>query len=281
MDYGIIAFVLLVLIIIAVFVILVKPKKMTEEQKKQFGEKFYAHRGLYKQEQTVPENSATAFKLAMRKGYGIELDVRLTKDKQVVVFHDEGLKRACKVEKTKVRKLTYEELQSYELFGTREKIPLLSQVLEETEGSVPLLINMRCTAGEQAQAEEIAEKTYEVLKDYGGNCAVASTEPAAVAWFKRNAPEILRGMISGGYREKSKRLSGFQRFMRRNLFYNCKVSPHFISCDISETDAVGLKLCKSIMKVPIVGWTAREEFDTAKLREYFDVLCFEFYEPKA
>jgi len=69
--------------------------------------------------------------------------------------------------------------------------------------------------------------------------------------------------------------------MRRNLFYNCKVSPHFISCDISETDAVGLKLCKSIMKVPIVGWTAREEFDTAKLREYFDVLCFEFYEPKA
>ena len=45
-----------------------------------------AHRGLYNKEKGIPENSILAFNKALEKNYPIELDVHLTKDKQVVVF---------------------------------------------------------------------------------------------------------------------------------------------------------------------------------------------------
>ena len=55
----------------------------------------YAHRGLYDNEHGIPENSMAAFRRAVDKGYGIELDVHLTADNQRVVFHDDTLIRMC------------------------------------------------------------------------------------------------------------------------------------------------------------------------------------------
>ena len=56
---------------------------------------YYAHRGLHDNETDAPENSMAAFRKAVDTGYGIELDVQLTKDRIPVVFHDESLKRVC------------------------------------------------------------------------------------------------------------------------------------------------------------------------------------------
>ncbi|MBQ3237024.1 MAG: glycerophosphodiester phosphodiesterase, partial [Oscillospiraceae bacterium] len=53
--------------------------------------KLFAHRGLHGD--GIPENSLAAFDLARRSGYGVELDVQLTADKKVVVFHDEEVSR--------------------------------------------------------------------------------------------------------------------------------------------------------------------------------------------
>jgi glycerophosphoryl diester phosphodiesterase len=58
----------------------------------------YAHRGLHDRENTLPENSLAAFAAAAEAGYGFELDINLTTDDQVVVFHDDDLKRAPLVE---------------------------------------------------------------------------------------------------------------------------------------------------------------------------------------
>ena len=55
----------------------------------------FAHRGLYDNERGIPENSLTAFERAVNAGYGIELDVRETRDHQLVVHHDENLERSC------------------------------------------------------------------------------------------------------------------------------------------------------------------------------------------
>lgn len=53
----------------------------------------YAHRGLFGTQQRPPENSLPAFAAAAKGGYGIELDVQFTKDRQLVVFHDDTLDR--------------------------------------------------------------------------------------------------------------------------------------------------------------------------------------------
>lgn len=70
--------------------------------------KYYAHRGLHGEE-GIPENSMAAFKKAKGSGYGIELDVQMTKDGVMVVHHDYDLKRTCGVNK-KIADLTYREL---------------------------------------------------------------------------------------------------------------------------------------------------------------------------
>ena len=50
-----------------------------------FLRKNYAHRGLHTKDRLVPENSLAAFRRAAQRGYGIELDVQLSRDGQVVV----------------------------------------------------------------------------------------------------------------------------------------------------------------------------------------------------
>ena len=69
----------------------------------------YAHRGLHDGNHQVAENSLEAFRRAVEAGYGMELDVQLTADDQLVVFHDKSLKRTllgtCLVERQSVRRL--------------------------------------------------------------------------------------------------------------------------------------------------------------------------------
>ena len=67
--------------------------------------KFYAHRGLHNLSEGVPENSMAAFRRAAEHGYGIELDVQLTRDGQVIVAHDYDLKRICGIEKESILSL--------------------------------------------------------------------------------------------------------------------------------------------------------------------------------
>ena len=53
-----------------------------------------AHRGYHNE--TATENSMSAFRLAIEKGYNIETDVHLLKSGEVVIFHDNTLNRVCK-----------------------------------------------------------------------------------------------------------------------------------------------------------------------------------------
>ena len=76
---------------------LIAPGAATRRQKAPFYGLNFAHRGLHSRDKAVPENSLEAFRLAAEAGYGIELDVQLSKDGQVVVFHDNTLDRVCGV----------------------------------------------------------------------------------------------------------------------------------------------------------------------------------------
>lgn len=62
-----------------------------------FERQYIAHRGFHDNRGECPENSLPAFERAIQMGYGIELDVQLTKDGVPVVFHDWDLKRAAGV----------------------------------------------------------------------------------------------------------------------------------------------------------------------------------------
>ncbi len=78
----------------------------------------------------------------MDAGFGIELDIQLTKDKIPVVFHDFTLKRVCGAE-GKVSDYTYEELRSFTLCESKEHIPLFEEVLGLVSGKVPLIVELK------------------------------------------------------------------------------------------------------------------------------------------
>ncbi|SFG20686.1 glycerophosphodiester phosphodiesterase [Sporolactobacillus nakayamae] len=93
----------------------------------------YAHRGS---KSNRPENTLASFEEAMRVGSdGIELDVHLTKDQQVVVMHDEKIDRTTNG-KGQIKSYTLEELKRFDAgswFSPKfkgERVPTLSQVLE-------------------------------------------------------------------------------------------------------------------------------------------------------
>ena len=72
---------------------LIAPAPVSKERKAPFVDRNYAHRGLHKKDKTVPENSLAAVRRAVKAGYGVEMDVHITADDQLVVFHDDTLGR--------------------------------------------------------------------------------------------------------------------------------------------------------------------------------------------
>ncbi len=166
------------------------PGHASREQREPFDGLYAAHRGLHEIEAGVPENSLPAFEAACAAGYGIELDVQLSRDGQVVVFHDDTLDRVCGVE-GRVDSYDLAELQQMRLCGTGETIPLFTQVLDVTDGRAPLIVELK--AG--PRWKELCQKTLDLLLARRGPYCVESFDPRIVAWFRFHAPHMMRGQL--------------------------------------------------------------------------------------
>ena len=121
----------------------------------------YAHRGLHDSSRLIPENSMPAFREAVKQNLAIELDIHLTRDGKVVVFHDESLKRICNAEGT-VEGSTFDALQHLHLSGPSEHMPLFSDVLRYVNGRVPLLIELKLPDSNM----KLCPAAWDILKDY-------------------------------------------------------------------------------------------------------------------
>lgn len=166
----------------AVPLFLLAPGRATKRQKAPFMGRNFAHRGLHSRDMSVPENSLEAFRLAAKAGYGIELDVQLSRDGQVVVFHDDTLDRVCGVH-ARVDEKSYVELRALGLCGTNNRIPLFSEVLDVIKGRGPLIVELK----NGRRNLELCRKTYALLSDYRGEVCVESFNPMIMGWFRFHA----------------------------------------------------------------------------------------------
>ena len=234
----------------------------------------YAHRGLYKKDQTVPENSLVAFARAVEHGYGAELDVQLTADGQVVVFHDDNLNRMCGLDKP-VSALTYQELKKLTLANSEERIPLFTEFLAVIDGEVPLIIELKA-GGRNA---ELCRKTWEILQEYEGAYCIESFDPRIVRWFRKNAKKVVRGQLSDQYKN-APTVPPILRFLLKNLLGNFLAKPHFIAYRHNEAaECLNFRLCKNWFHLLTVAWTVREGDDLDAVRKEFDLIIFEHFLP--
>jgi glycerophosphoryl diester phosphodiesterase len=172
----------------------------------------FAHRGLHGP--GVPENSMASFRAALGLGAGIECDVRLSGDGEVMIFHDHDLRRLCAsglaVESTRA-----DVLVSQRLFDSSEHIPRLRELLDLVAGRVPILIELKCRGGNAARlSEAVADR----LASYAGPFGVMSFEPAVGRWLARHRPDLRRGLVI------SERASAFDRWRSIRA-----AAPHFLA----------------------------------------------------
>jgi glycerophosphoryl diester phosphodiesterase len=231
----------------------------------------YAHRGLHNDER--PENSLAAFGAAVKAGFGIELDVNLSGDDQVMVFHDRDLQRLCG-RNDEVAGLSAAALQQIPLLQSHDTIPTLAQTLLQIAGKVPVSIELK---GFGNPPHNLEMGVCQLLKDYRGPAAVLSFNPYELAWFAREAPEIIRGMNSKHYNGGDP-IASLEKFRRQRFIdaagaapdfftYNCRDLPYWAAENIRQ------------MGRPLFGWTVGSAGEYGRIKDCVDNIIFEGFKP--
>lgn len=232
-----------------------------------------AHRGLH--DDVIPENSLPAFEEAIKRGFPIEMDVRFTKDKKLVVFHDDTLARMTGDGRA-VSDCTLEEIQALLLDG-KEHIPTFEEFLGCVAGRTPLLIEIKSMDG--VKGEEIASALARALEGYAGEYAIQSFQPLYVKAFKKLRPYILCGVLATAQAGKEAFGGGplwrIKAYIVRNLALNFWVRPDFVSYCFLDLPRGRVTKFKGVK----LGWTVRSKEDESRARKFVDNIIFEGYLP--
>ena len=255
------------------YLLSLKPNKKREDIMLPFKKTFIAHRGVFDNE-TIPENSYPAFEKAVNEGYGIELDVQLTKDGKLVIFHDDSLKRMCGVKK-RLTDLTYAQLMEYKLVDTSFTAPLLTDVLKLVNGKVPLRIEIKPHGPFLKTSEALAKE----LDNYKGTFCIESFNPAVVRWFSKNRKDFARGILASNYLHSDKKTLS-QKVLVTNLLFNGYCKPDFVAYNHEFMNSFSLNLCKKLYGCEMVAWTIRSQEELNKARGFFEVFIFEKFKPE-
>lgn len=228
-------------------------RQYDQEKYKKLLSRYFAHRGVHL---AFPENSIPAFQSAIDMNLGIELDVHLSKDGEVVVFHDDNLFRMTG-EKDYVRFKTLEELKQLKLNKTEYTIPTLKEVLDLVAEKTPILLEIKT----ENNTKKVCQKTIDVLKEYKGDVFVQSFNPFALRYFYKHEPKYLRGQLSSYF--KSSSLNFAKKVIIKKLRLKNFAHIDFVSYNI---DDLPNKYVNNTT-VPVLTWTIRtkEQFKKAKV----------------
>lgn len=274
MSFEIILIIMVTVILLYLYAIMPKLRRNPESVK--LDGWFYAHRGLHDNKTDAPENSLKAFMLAVEHGYGIELDVQLTKDLVPVVLHDYNLKRACH-EDVEVSKLTFRELQNYHLFQSTEKIPSFEEVLAVVAGKVPLIIELKIPW----KPHRLCEAVSNMLKNYPGVYCIESFNPFGLIWYRKHYPKIVRGQLASDFIKEKIEGNAFQYFILKNLLLNFKTKPDFIAYHHVYKNDLSFSICRNLFRTKTVAWTIQSQADLEYCRKYYQLFIFDSFIPKS
>lgn len=212
----------------------------------------FAHRGVHSE---FPENSLPAFAKAVELNMGIELDIHLTTDNKVVVFHDDNLKRMTGVNEY-VKLNSYEQLQKYKLQNTEYTIPLLSEVLSLVNGKVPILIELKTNNNMKRLVAELKK----LLENYKGEIFLQSFNPFALSKCYKQMPQYLRGQLSSFFAKD--RINILKKLPIKKLLFKRFSHIDFVSYNIENLPNKYV----NHTNLPVLAWTVRtkEDYNKAK-----------------
>lgn len=226
-----------------------------------------AHRGIFDNKE-VAENSLAAFKRAKELNIPIELDVQLTKDQKLVVFHDINLKRMCGIDKY-IEDTTYQELQTLTLLTTKEKIPTLNEVLNLIQGKVLLDIEIKKTKN----IELICQKLKKELENYPGEFLLKSFQPNIVRHLKKTTT-YKTGLLVTTFPT-----SKIYSYLMSSIFLIKYCNPDFLA--INKEIIKKKRIQHYRKKAPVFVWTITNKKELEEYKTYADsYLCNELPYPR-
>jgi len=238
-----------------------------------------AHRGYFDNAGAHPENSVGAVLDAVQRGFACELDVMLSADEEVVVFHDDSLLRVCGVDR-QVSHLTREHLSSFKLFNSQETIPTLTSVLEKVDGRRPLIVELKSFSSQGFQQDAKLERAVvDVLAEYQGPIALKSFNPLTVTELLRLRGNVARwpvGLVSCDYRRDSdfQFLSVDEMNELVQLKFEAALGCDFFSYSVNDLNE---KISKHMRaRAPVMVWTVRTAEQYEKARQLADNVVFEW-----
>ena len=233
----------------------------------------FAHRGLHGG--GCAENSMTAFGKAVDAGFGIELDVRLSADGELVVFHDDTLLRVCGDERA-VRDVPYSELKDIRLLDTEDTVPRFKDVLALVGGRVPLLVEIKEDAFDYA----VSDKTCEILSEYEGEYIIESFNPLSLGNVRKRLPRVPRGILSCNFM-KDKRMRSARNFLLGALLLNFIARPQFVAYEHTDAGCISQKILGRLFRTVRFCWTVRSQAEENEAyKNGFNSVIFENYIPE-
>lgn len=261
------------LFLFLLYIFLVAPSGRGKKTKAFFAsQKAYAHRGLHGD--GVPENSLAAFDLACRAGYGIELDVHVTADDKLVVFHDDTLLRMCGVDE-KTESKTLAELQALTLGGTEHRIPSFREVLDLVDGRAPLIVEIKGTSMKNMR---VCELTAEMLDGYAGAYCIEAFNPIFVRWWKKKRKHVVRGQLSNKMKKEDSGQSPIVNFLLENLMLSFLARPDFVAYCAGNRSQPSFCFARALGAYP-VAWTIRTVEELRDIEGEFKAIIFENIRP--
>ena len=258
----------IIFIMLLLYVFLICPSLKIHPQKAKLKGLHVAHRGLHNG--TIPENSLSSCRAAISGGYGIEIDIHVVADGEIVVFHDNTLKRMCGIDRN-IEEMTLKEIKQLRLLGTDCTIPTLQECLDTVNGTVPLLIEFKADTPEKAKI--LCQRANEILKGYKGEYFVQSFNFLVLSWYRKNRPDVLRGQLSTAFKGEE-----LYKKAVANLLTNVIARPHFISYEHKYPNNLSLKINK-ILGAELICWTLKDQDQLEKAKRSFSGFIFEDFIP--
>lgn len=236
-----------------------------------------AHRGLHDRASGVIENTISAARAAIEKGFAIECDVQLSSDGEVFVFHDDALERLTNASGD-FKIFSKTEIGSLSLKGTSDHIPTLSEFLDVIAGRVPLICEIKSRFdGSIAAVQRVAE----VIASYEGPIALKSFDPIMVEATAHHAPDRPRGFIGESVYDDPEWdfLTAKQKKEFATLHSLDEMKLDFLSWYIKDLDRPTPQLARGSLGLPIMSWTVRTADQRMKAQCYADQIVFEGFLP--
>jgi len=217
-----------------------------------------AHRGLHDRAAGRPENSLAAFARCCDLGFAAEMDLRLSRDGEVVVFHDRSLRRLTG-RSGRAEDRTAAQLAELRIHDTEEPVPRLRDVLELVHGRVPLLLELKPSVlGSALEAAML-----HALRGYRGEVAIQC--------FKRRSLQHLESF-------ETPHVVG--HLWRRLTVPGSIVPAAFYGCDVRALPSASVHRRRAAGAV-VVAWTVRSPEQARVALEHVDNYIFEGFVPHA